>query len=157
IDHQMSPADLVAIASVGQTLTILHEFTADRDVLKNSLAAFDSTSGTGFEQPVAPDADVTDDTTSTDPAELPLDDTEFGILNNDRRLRAMRVLCEAMRTIEQKKALMYFSAGMTRSGSDNQVELRAVTNSCNQANTSIYTVDSRGLQAVVPGGAAGRG
>ena len=158
VDHQMAPADLIAIASVGQTLTILHEFTSDRDVLKNTLAAFDTTSGTGFEQPVAPDTpDVTDDTTSTDPADLPLDDTEFGIFNNDRRLRAMRVLCDAMKPIEQKKALLYFSAGMTRSGSDNQVELRAVTNSCNQANTSIYPVDSRGLTAVVPGGAAGRG
>ena len=157
VDHQMSPADLIALASVGQTLTILHEFTSDRDVLKNALAAFDTTSGTGFEQPVAPDTpDVSDDTT-TDPADLPLDDTEFGIFNNDRRLRAMRVLCDAMKPIEQKKALLYFSAGMTRSGSDNQVELRAVTNSCNQANTSIYPVDSRGLTAVVPGGAAGRG
>lgn len=158
VDRQMSPADLIAVASVGQTLTILHEFTSDRDVLKNTLAAFDATSGTGFEQPVPPDTpDVSDDTTSTDPADLPLDDTEFGIFNNDRRLRAMRVLCDAMKPIEQKKALLYFSAGMTRSGSDNQVELRAVTNSCNQANTSIYPVDSRGLTAVVPGGAAGRG
>ena len=158
VDHQMSPADLIAIASVGQSLTILHEFTSDRDVIKSTLAAFDTTSGTGFEQPVPVDTpDVTDDTTSTDPADLPLDDTEFGIFNNDRRLRAMRVLCDAMKPIEQKKALLYFSAGMSRSGSDNQVELRGVTNSCNQANTSIYPVDSRGLTAVVPGGAAGRG
>src|SRR5262249_25667521 len=95
IDHQMSPADLVAIASVGQSLTIIHEFTAERDVLKNALAGFDTTSGTGFEQPDPVDtSDVSDD---TDPADLPLDDTEFGIFNNDRRLRAMRVLCEAMR------------------------------------------------------------
>ena len=113
------------------------------------------TSGTGFEQPVA--ADTSDVTADTDPADLPLDDSEFGIFNNDRRLRAMRVLCEALSPIEQKKALMYFSAGMSRSGSDNEVELRAVTNSCNKANTSIYAVDSRGLTAVVPGGSAGGG
>ncbi len=155
IDKQMSPADLVAIASVGQSLTILHEFTDDRDALKRALAGFDSTAGTGFEQPVAPDlTDVTDD---TDPADLPLDDSEFGIFNNDRRLKAMRYLCEAMSKIEQKKALLYFSSGMSRSGSDNEVELRAVTNTCNKANTSIYPVDSRGLTAVVPGGGAGRG
>jgi VWFA-related protein len=154
IDKQMSPADVVAIASVGQTLTILREFTDDRDAIKRALAAFDSTAGTGFEQPVGADtSDVTDD---TDPADLPLDDTEFGIFNNDRRLRAMRTLCEAMSKIEQKKALMYFSSGMSRSGADNEVELRAVTNACNKANTSIYTVDSRGLVAVVPGG-GGRG
>jgi len=155
IDDQMSAADMVALTAVSQTLTILHDFTADREVLKTSLAGFDATSGTGFEQPVA--ADLSDVTADTDPADLPLDDTEFGIFNNDRRLRAMRVLCEAMSSIEQKKALLYFSSGMSRSGSDNEVELRAVTNTCNKANTSIYPVDSRGLTAVVPGGAAGRG
>ena len=37
----MTPADLVALASVGQTLTILREFTADRDQLKSALGAFD--------------------------------------------------------------------------------------------------------------------
>ena len=155
VETQMTSADVVAVASVGQSLTILHEFTADRDVLKTTLGALDSTSGTGFEQPVA--ADTSDVTADTDPADLPLDDSEFGIFNNDRRLRAMRVLCEALSKVEQKKALMYFSGGMSRSGSDNEVELRAVTNTCNRANTSIYTVDSRGLTAVVPGGAAGGG
>jgi VWFA-related protein len=154
IDKQMSPADLIALASVGQSLTMLHEFTDDREALKRALGAFDATAGTGFEQPVA--ADVTDVTADTDPADLPLDDSEFGIFNNDRRLRAMRILCEAMSKVEQKKSLMYFSAGMSRSGADNEVELRAVTNTCNRANTSIYTVDSRGLTAVAPGG-GGRG
>jgi hypothetical protein len=102
-------------------------------------------------------ADATDATLDTDPADLPLDDAEFGIFNNDRRLRAMRVLCEALAPIEQKKAILYFSSGLSRSGSDNQVELRAVINAANKANTSIYPVDSRGLSAVVPGGAAAAG
>ena len=110
VDKQMTTADVVAIASIGQTLQMVREFTADRDAIKNSLAAFDTTSGTGFEQPVTPDTtDVTDD---TDPADIPLDDSEFGIFNNDRRLKAMKVLCDAMAPVEQKKALMYFSGGM---------------------------------------------
>jgi VWFA-related protein len=156
IETQMTPADLVALASVGQSLTILRDFTADREQLKIALSAFDATAGTGFEQPAGVDPAIVDDTTTVDdPADLPLDDSEFGIFNNDRRLRAMRVLCEALAPIEQKKAMLYFSAGMSRSGSDNQVELRAVTNTCNKANTSIYPVDSRGLSAVVPGGGAG--
>ena len=155
VDKQMAPADAIAVASVGQSLTILRDFSSDRDVLKATLGALDATAGTGFEQPVA--ADVADVAADADPADLPLDDSEFGIFNNDRRLRAMRVLCEALAPIEQKKALMYFSSGLSRSGSDNEVELRAVTNTCNRANTSIYTVDSRGLAAVVPGGAAGGG
>jgi VWFA-related protein len=161
VDANMSTADLVAVATVGQTLSVLGDFTADRAQLKSILAGFDSTSGTGFEQPAAADTDTdatsTDTSTDTDAADLPLDDSEFGIFNNDRRLRALRVLCEALAPIEQKKAILYFSAGMSRSGSDNQVELRAVINAANKANTSIYPVDSRGLTAVVPGGAAGRG
>lgn len=155
VEQQMTPADAVAVASVGQSLSILHDFSGDRDVVKAALGALDATAGTGFEQPAA--ADTADITSDTDPADLPLDDSEFGIFNNDRRLRAMRVLCEALGPVEQKKALMYFSGGMARSGSDNEVELRAVTSACNRANTSIYTVDSRGLTAVVPGGAAGGG
>lgn len=157
VEKQMTVADLVAVATVGQTLTILRDFTADRDLLKAALGTLDVTAGTGFEQPVAAEAADATDTTSDDPADLPLDDGEFGIFNNDRRLRAMRVLCEALAPIEQKKSILYFSSGMSRSGSDNQVELRSVINAANKANTSIYPVDSRGLTAVVPGGAAGRG
>ncbi|MEO8070471.1 MAG: VWA domain-containing protein, partial [Acidobacteriota bacterium] len=157
VDKQMTPADLIAIASVGQSLTILHDFTADVDVLKSTLSAFDVTSGTGFEQPSSAEVADAADAIATDPADLPLDDSEFGIFNNDRRLRAMKVLAEALAPIEQKKAILYFSSGMSRSGSDNEVELRAVVNAANKANTSIYPVDSRGLTAVVPGGAVGGG
>lgn len=156
VDHQMAAADLVAIASVGQSLTVLRDFTADRDAIKNALAGLDVTAGTGFEQPeAAVAADAADTTAESDPADLPLDDSEFGIFNNDRRLRAMKILCEALAPIEQKKAILYFSSGMSRSGSDNQVELRAVINAANRANTSIYPIDSRGLSALPPGGGFG--
>ena len=46
---------------------------------------------------------------------------------------------------------------MQRSGTDNQVELRAAVNAAVRANVAIYPVDSRGLQAVVPGGSARQG
>ena len=46
------------------------------------------------------------------------------MFNNDIRLRAMKTLAEALAPIEQKKSILYFSAGMQRSGQDNQVELR---------------------------------
>ncbi|HVZ23076.1 MAG TPA: VWA domain-containing protein, partial [Vicinamibacterales bacterium] len=48
VDANMSTADLVAVATVGQTLSVLGDFTADRAQLKSILAGFDSTSGTGF-------------------------------------------------------------------------------------------------------------
>jgi hypothetical protein len=50
---------------------------------------------------------------------------------------------------------------MQRSGQDNQIELRSAINAAVRAHVSIYPVDTRGLQAVVPGGdatqASGRG
>nr|MDQ3419716.1 VWA domain-containing protein [Acidobacteriota bacterium] len=59
------------------------------------------------------------------------------------------------------KAILYFSAGVERSGQDNQGELRTAINAAVLAHVSIYPVDTRGLQAVVPGGdarqASGRG
>jgi hypothetical protein len=50
--------------------------------------------------------------------------------------------------------VIYFSAGMERNGDDNQVELRAATNAAVRANLAIYPVDTRGLEAIVPGGDA---
>jgi hypothetical protein len=83
------------------------------------------------------------------------------MFNNDIRLRALKALAETLAPIEQKKSILYFSAGMQRSGEDNQVELRSAINARVRAHVSIYPVDTRGLQAVVPGGdatrASGRG
>jgi len=71
-------------------------------------------------------------------------------------LNLKRTLADMLGSIEQKKSVLYFSGGMTRSGTDNQVELRATTSSAVRANMSIYPVDTRGLQAIVPGGDASR-
>ena len=60
------------------------------------------------------------DTTAVDPSTQELDS-----FNNDVRLRAIKTLCDSLLPIQQKKALLYFSSGMQRNGSDNQVELRA--------------------------------
>lgn len=102
-------------------------------------------------------------TTATDEAaaaatdETAAETSEFDLFNNDVRLKAIRTLSEKLQDIEQKKAIVYFSAGMQKSGSDNQVELRLAVNSAVRANVSIYPVDTRGLQAIVPGGAASQG
>ena len=77
--------------------------------------------------------------------------------NNDVRLRALKTLATALQPIQQKKALIYFSSGMERSGTDNQVELRAAVNAAVRANVSIYPVDVRRAPAIVPGGSARQG
>jgi VWFA-related protein len=161
VDEKMTPADLIAVTTVGSTLTVLTDFTADRAKVSNSLATLAYTDGTATEAPAA-------NTAATDEAAAAADDTtettetaELDMFNNDVRLRALKTLAEALSPIEQKKAILYFSAGMQRSGQDNQVELRSAINAAVRANVSIYAIDVRGLQAVVPGGdarqASGRG
>jgi VWFA-related protein len=160
VDETMSAADLVAVATIGSALNVLTDFTADRAKVATVLGTLAFTDGTATEAPaastVATDeaAAAADDTTTADTAELDM-------FNNDIRLRALKTLAEAMSPIEQKKAILYFSAGMQRSGQDNQVELRSAINAAVRANVAIYPIDTRGLQAIVPGGdarqASGRG
>jgi len=50
--------------------------------------------------------------------------------------------------------LIYFSSGMDRTGIENQSELRAAVNAAVRSNLAIYTMDMRGLQALVAGGEA---
>jgi VWFA-related protein len=150
IAEQMSPADLLAIASLSQTLEVNQDFTADKAALNKVLDQFTGVEGT-------PETAATDETEpAEDPADLPLDESELNLFNNDRRLRALQVLAEALAPVQQKKSIVYFSSGMSRSGSDNQIELRATVNAAVRANASIYAIDTRGLQAVVPGGDASR-
>src|SRR5262249_13358934 len=93
------------------------------------------------------------DATSTDDT-FTADQTETDIFDTDKKLDAMRNLLYTLGGIEQKKAVMYFSGGLRTSGIDNQTTLRAAVNSAVRSNTSIYPVDVRGLQAIVPGGSA---
>ena len=50
--------------------------------------------------------------------------------------------------------MIYFSSGMDRTGIENQSELRAAINAAVRSNLAIYTMDLRGLQALVAGGEA---
>ena len=150
VDKQMAPADLVAIVSLGNSLNVDQDFTADKAQLKKVLQAFNSGNGQGFEEGSTGTTEGTADTGGSFSA----DDTEFNIFNTDRRLQALRTVAKQLEHIDQKKSLIYFSNGMTRTGIENQSELRAATNAAVRANMAIYTMDIRGLQAIVPGGEA---
>ena len=160
VDQQMSPADMVAVATVGSTLNVLTDFTADREKVSTALGTLAFTDGTAADAPAASTA-ATDEAAAAATDDTAPDTAELDLFNNDVRLRALKTLAEALASIEQKKSILYFSAGMQRSGQDNQVELRAAINAAVRANVAIYAVDTRGLQAVVPGGdarqASGRG
>jgi VWFA-related protein len=154
VDEQMSAADLIAVTTVGSTLTVLTDFTADRGKVANALATLAYTDGTATEAPTATTAATDEAAAAADEEAVDADAAELDMFNNDVRLRALKTLAEALSAIDQKKAILYFSAGMQRSGQDNQVELRSAINAAVRANVAIYPIDTRGLQAVVPGGDA---
>jgi VWFA-related protein len=149
VDTQMAPADLVSIVSLGSSL-VNQDFTADHDLLKKQLQQFSSGGGQGFEEGTTGTTEGTPDTGQPFTA----DDTEYNIFNTDRRLEALRSVAEKLSHVQQKKSLIYFSSGMDRTGIENQSELRAAVNAAVRSNLAIYTMDMRGLQALVAGGEA---
>jgi VWFA-related protein len=159
VKDRMTTADLVAVAAIGSSLQVLTDFTTSKEHVQAVLSALSAASGTAFaavDSSTAASDDTaqsaTDDSTAVDASAQELD-----TFNNDVRLRAIKTLADALQPIQQKKAILYFSAGLQRSGTDNQVELRAAVNAAVRANAVIYPVDARGLQAVVPGGSARHG
>jgi VWFA-related protein len=150
VDQQMLPADLVSVVSLGTAVRVEQDFTNDRALLKQALNRLNPSSGAGFEEGSTGTTEGAPDTG----APFTADDTEYNIFNTDRRLEALRTVAAAVARIEQKKSLIYFSSGMNRTGIENQSELRAAINAAVRSNLAIYTMDIRGLQALVPGGEA---
>jgi VWFA-related protein len=150
VDKQMAPADLVSIVSLGSSLLVNQDFTSDRDLLKKKIQAFGEGQGQGYEEGTTGSTEGTPDTGQPFTA----DDTEYNIFNTDRRLEALRSVAEKLSHMQQKKSLIYFSSGMDRTGIENQAELRAAVNAAVRSNMAIYTMDMRGLQALVAGGEA---
>jgi VWFA-related protein len=156
VDSRMSSADLVAVAAINSRLQVITDFTTSRERVQSALAALSGTDGTAFSA-----VDATTMTTdeqaqaaTSDAESVDQSAQELDTFNNDVRLRALRTLAEALQPIQQKKAIIYFSSGMERSGTDNQVELRGAVNAALRANAAIYPVDVRGLQTVIAGGSA---
>jgi VWFA-related protein len=155
VDHQMADADLVAVATIDTTLNVVADFSGEREQVKAALAEFTTVDAVAFETR-ATETTATDEVAAARGDAATADSGEYDLFNNDARLRAIRTLADMLGTIKQKKSVLYFSGGMTRSGGDNQVELRAATSTAVRANVALYPVDTRGLQAVVPGGDASR-
>ncbi len=146
VDRQMSPADLVALISLSTSLRVEQDFTSNRDLLMKRLNHLNTSSGVGF-------AGSTEGMTDT-AQQSTVDDTEYNIFNTDRRLEALRSVAASLARVEQKKSLIYFSSGMDRTGIENQSALRAAINAAVRSNLAIYTLDTRGLQVLPPGGEA---
>lgn len=149
---KMAPADLVALVSLGDTLKVDQDFTADRDALINEVGMYNGTEGQGFAQGANANTNQQEDTTGYTP-----DESEYNDINTDRELYALRTIAQSLRNVPWKKSLLYFSGGISRDGIENEASLRAATNAAVRANMSIYSVDTRGLQAISPLGDASTG
>jgi VWFA-related protein len=152
LHSKMQPADLVALVSLGDTLKVDQDFTADKQALINEVAVYNGTEGQGFAQGATANTNQVEDTTGYTP-----DESEYNDLNTDRELFALKAISKSLEKISEKKSLLYFSGGISRDGIENQASLRSAINSAVRANLAIYSVDTRGLQAISPLGDASTG
>jgi len=145
---QMTEADMVAVMTYTTDLNILQDFTNDRDVLFkviNSLSIADNGLADGA---------TGADNESDNGAAFVQDDSEFNLFNTDRKLAALENTAKMLGSLPEKKALVYFASGMSRTGSDNQAQLSATVNAAIRSNVAFYPVDARGLVATAPIGDA---
>jgi VWFA-related protein len=149
---KMQPADLVALVSLGDTLNVDQDFTADKNALINEVGAYNGTEGQGFAQGANANTNQVEDTTAYAP-----DESEYNDLNTDRELFALRSISQSLAKINEKKSLLYFSGGISRDGIENEASLRSAINAAVRADLAIYSVDTRGLQAIAPLGDASTG
>jgi len=147
---KMQSADLVALVSLGDTLKVDQDFTADKAALLHEVAVYNGTEGEGFS--ASSTSNQSEDTTS-----YTADESEYNDLNTDRELFALRAIAKSLEKIGEKKSLLYFTGGISRDGIENQASLRAAINAAVRANLSIYSVDTRGLEAIGPMGNASVG
>jgi VWFA-related protein len=151
IDKQMMPADMVAVVSFSSSMQVSQDFTSDHDLLSQAVRRMQGVEGQGMEAGTTGSSEGQPDQGQA----YTVDDTEYNIFNTDRRLQAIASLCKALQDVNQKKSVLYFSSGMDRdTGNENQSQLRSAINVAIKSNVSIYPVDSRGLEAIIPGGGA---
>lgn len=152
IDHQMQPADLVAVVSLGNALTLNQDFTADKHLLLNAVNGYSSAEESGYDLGATSTTNQVEDATA-----FTADESEFNDINTDRELFAIEEIAKSLSYINEKKSLLYFSGGIQRNGIENQASLTSAVNAAVRGNLSIYSVDTRGLQAISPLGDATAG
>lgn len=146
---QMTSADLVEIMTYTTAIKVIQEWTDDRDALINTVKKITIGEGADLADMGVTSADEGDDSGS-----FVADETEFNIFNTDRKLAALEDASRKLSMFPEKKALIYFSSGVQKTGVENQSQIKATTNAASKANVMIYPVDARGLVALAPQGDA---
>jgi VWFA-related protein len=161
VKDRLTPADLVAVVTYTSNLRVVQNFTNDRDALTKSLngillgeessnLASSGAVGAAGTTDASGQEVVTQDTSDA----FTPDETEFNIFNTDEKLAAIESLAEMLRAVPGRKLVIHFSSGITGTGIENQAQLMATVAAANQSNVSLYTMDTRGLMALPPGGDA---
>ena len=152
LKNKMQAADLVALVSLGDTLKVDQDFTADKNALGSKVGAYNDTEGQGFTSGATSNTNQVEDTTAST-----ADESEYNDLNTDRELYALRSIAKSLEKINEKKSLLWFTGGISRDGIENQASMRAAINAAVRANLAVYSVDTRGLEAIGPLGNASVG
>ena len=122
VHTQLKPADLVSVM-VGHSsgVEVVQDFSDSQDVLAAAVGRAGANDGSG------------------------------NATTMDSKLAIIATAAKMMAGFPQKKALMYFSSGLTQSGAENQAQLAATINVAKQANMAIYPIDARGTSGAVIG------
>jgi VWFA-related protein len=114
VEERTNPFDVVTVMTFTSELKVVQEFSGDRDILIAAL------------RQIVPSSASTANTA--------------GDVN--RRLQAIQNAATILEAVPGKKTLIYFSNGISRTGADNQTQLKATVNAAVRANVSIYPVDA---------------
>jgi VWFA-related protein len=149
LNSKMTSSDMVSIMTFGTSLATAQDFTADRELLISIIKGFHI----GDASELASMADTGPDSEDQS-GQFVADQTEFNIFNTDRKLAALGDAARRLARYPEKKALVYLSSGVEKTGVDNQSQLRVTVNTAVRSNVAFYPIDVRGLSAMAPGGDA---
>ena len=153
LTEQMTPSDMVSIMTLGAGVQVVQDFTGDRDRLTQVIKGFHI----GQASELAIEADTGDPNSGEyTGAAFIADETEFNIFNTDRKLIGLESAVRMLAPLPEKKALVYFSAGIPKTGIENHSQIESTINAAIRANVSFYPIDARGLVALTPGGDASK-
>ncbi len=148
LNKKITKADEVAVMLYTSTINILTDFTDDRDTLTDVIKGMPI----GEATELAGLADTGSCTGEDTGAAFVADETEFNILNTDQKLAALETAAKMLANLPEKKVMVYFSGGVSKTGVDNQAQMEASVNALMKANVVMYPLDVRGLMADPPGG-----
>jgi beta-lactamase regulating signal transducer with metallopeptidase domain len=126
VETRLNPSDAVAIMmSEAGAVKVKQDFTSDRDLLMKVIGEVGALPGSGISE------------LATTP--------EGAKLQNDRRLAGLQGAVQLLSPLPGRKAVVYFSSGMTRASLDNHPQLQATIDAAVRANVAFYAIDASGI------------